>query len=54
MLKYEHDCYYNGGGDPRPLKKWSEFSPAQYTIVVLYHLQESHPVQLSSDTDYAY
>ena len=31
MLKDEQNCSFNGGGDAKPLKTWSEFSSIQYT-----------------------
>ena len=30
MLKDEQNCSYNGGGDAKPLKIWSDFSSMQY------------------------
>ena len=30
MLKDEEDFSYNGGGDARPMKTWSDFSSAPY------------------------
>ena len=35
MLKDEQDCSYNGGGDARPLRSWSDFSTLQYTERIL-------------------
>ena len=32
MLKDEQNCSYNGGGDARPLKIWSDFSSIQYVV----------------------
>ena len=32
MLKDEQDCSYNGGGDARPLRSWSDFPTIQYSI----------------------
>ena len=51
MLKYDQDCSYNGGGDAKPLRSWSDFSTMQYiyykyapdvtNIVVLYYVDDS-------------
>ena len=46
--KYEQDCSYNGGGDARPLRIWSDFSTLQY--IIRGYLLPQDPQQRTSST----
>ena len=52
MLKDEQNCFYNGGGEARPLKIWSDFSSIQY-VPEDSDSDPNLPDSLSSDSDFS-